>query len=115
MDGSSPAVTGQGHGQRLRALAANPQYQALVAERMRFAWLLTGIMLAVFFGFIVLVAFDKAVLARPLGNGAMTVGIPVGLGVILVGIGLTALYVRRANRDFDPRMRSILEQAENRP
>jgi len=90
----------------------NPRYQELVRRRSRFAWTLTLVMLAIFFGYILLVAFDKALLAQPIAGGTTTLGIPIGIGVILAGIVLTGLYVRRANRDFDPAVRAIREEAE---
>ena len=93
-------------------VAADPRYQALVARRSRFTWLLTGVMLGAFFGYILLIAFNKSFLAQPIGGGTTSIGIPIGLGVILLGIALTGVYVRRANRDFDPMVRSILEDAQ---
>lgn len=96
----------------LRRVAADPRYQDLVARRGRFTWLLTAIMLVVFFGYILLIAFRKDLLARPIGDGTTTWGIPIGLGVILIGIVLTGIYVRRANREFDPIVRSIRQDAD---
>ena len=96
---------------RLRRVAADPRYQALVARRARFAWLLTALMLGVYFGYILAIAFWKDLLARPIGDRATTWGIPIGLGVILVGIALTALYIRRANRDFEPMAAAIRDEA----
>jgi cation/acetate symporter len=75
------------------------RYQRLVQRRGRFTWLLTILMLAVYFGYVLLIAFDKAVLARPIGSGFTSIGIPIGIGVILFAILLTGLYVRRANRN----------------
>ena len=97
---------------RLAKIAADPHYQALVARRSRYTWTLTLIMLAAFFGYILLIAFNKPLLARPIGDGATSLGIPIGLGVILLAIVLTGLYVRRANKDFDPAVRRIREEAE---
>lgn len=96
----------------LARIAADPRYRALVARRARFTWILTGIIFAAFFGYILLIAFDKALLARPIGDGATSLGIPIGLGVIALAIGLTGIYVRRANKDFDPTVRAIREDAE---
>ncbi len=74
--------------------------------------MLTIIMLLVFFGYILLIAFNKAFLARPIVDGGTTsIGIPLGIGVILVGIILTGIYVRRANREFDPIVDSLREDA----
>ena len=96
----------------LARIADDPRYRALVRRRSRFTWMLTSIMLAAFFGYILLIAFNKALLARPIGGGATSLGIPIGLGVILLAIVLTGIYVRRANRDFDPMVRAIREDAE---
>lgn len=95
----------------LRTIAEDPRYRDLVARRSRFGWTLTAIMLLVYFGFILLVAFDRAFLARPIAGGTTTIGIPIGLGVILVGIVLTGVYVRRANRRFDPIVAAIRADA----
>ncbi len=96
----------------LARVAADPRYRALVARRARFTWTLTAIMLIAYFGYILLIAFNKELLALPMSGGATSVGIPVGLAVILLAIALTGFYVRRAHRDFDPLVRSIREDAE---
>jgi uncharacterized membrane protein (DUF485 family) len=92
---------------RLEAIARDPRYRELVQRRGRFTTLLTATMLIVYFGFILLIAFDKALLARPIGDGVTSLGIPVGLGVILVAILLTGLYVRRANHEYDDRIAAL--------
>jgi len=82
-------------------IAANPDYQRLKATRSKFGWLLTLAMLVVYYGFILLIAFEKDVLAARIGSGVMTWGIPIGFGVIVFTILITAIYVRRANGEFD--------------
>ena len=74
------------HAARYDAILADPRYQRLVQRRGRFTWLLTILMLAVYFGYILLIAFDKAALARPIGSGFTSIGIPIGIGVILFAI-----------------------------
>ncbi|MGX7926880.1 DUF485 domain-containing protein [Tsuneonella sp. HG094] len=98
--------------QRLAQIAADPRYQALLARRSRFTWMLTVIMLAAYFGYILLIAFNKQLLSRPIGESTTTVGIPIGLGLILLGIFLTGVYVRRANSDFDPIVESIRQDLD---
>lgn len=78
-----------------------PQYQELKTKRTRLGWWLSAAMLIVYYGFIVLVAFDKQFLAHRIGEGVMTYGIPIGFGVIIFTIIITAVYVRRANGEFD--------------
>lgn len=89
-------------------LEQDPRYAALVRDRSRFAWLLSILMFAAFLGYIGLIAFDKAALAAPIGGGITSLGIPVGIGLILFAILLTGLYVWRANRVYDRRMAEIL-------
>lgn len=106
------AATKKAHADVLARTVADPRYHELLARRGRFTWLLTGIMLVVFFGYILLIAFNKDFLARPIAGGATSIGIPIGLGVILAGIALTGVYVRRANREFDPLVRSLRDDVE---
>jgi uncharacterized membrane protein (DUF485 family) len=68
-------------------------------------------MLVVYYGYIGLIAFDKPFLARLLGNGVTTLGIPIGMAVIVFSVVITGLYVRRANREFDATTRDILKDA----
>ncbi|WP_213953942.1 MULTISPECIES: DUF485 domain-containing protein [unclassified Variovorax] len=82
-------------------IASQSQYQQLKGRRNRFGWTLTLLMLVVYYGFVLLVAFDKPFLARPIGDGVTTLGIPIGFGVIVFTIAITAVYVRRANAEFD--------------
>ena len=79
---------------RTRALAA------LAARRWRVSLLLTAAMLVTYFGFVLLVAYDKALLGQTLSPG-LSVGILLGAAVILVAWALTGLYVRWANRTYD--------------
>ena len=82
-------------------IANNPSYIELKARRTRFGWWLTLAMMVVYYGFILLVAFGKEFLSQRLGAGVMTLGIPIGFGVIVFTIVITAIYVRRANSEFD--------------
>ncbi|MCU0968657.1 MAG: DUF485 domain-containing protein [Rubrivivax sp.] len=82
-------------------IASHPKYRELKAKRTSFGWTLTIAMLAVYYGFILVVAFNKELLATRMGEGVMTYGMPIGVGVILFTVLITVFYVRRANREFD--------------
>jgi uncharacterized membrane protein (DUF485 family) len=88
-------------GGRMARIERDPEFQTLVSRRSRFAWILSALMAAIYFGFILLVAFDPKWLGTPIGDGVITIGIPVGLGVIFSAFVLTGIYVRRANSEFD--------------
>lgn len=89
----------------------NPKFRELSSKRSRFAWILTILILVIYFGFITLIAFNKAILAAPIGDGVTTIGFPIGVGVILSAIALTGLYVYRANGEFDDLNRQIIEES----
>jgi len=85
----------------VKRITSNPSYQELRAKRTRLGWTLTWAMMVVYYGFILLVAFDKPFLSQRLGAGVMTLGIPIGFGVIVFTILITAYYVNKANAEFD--------------
>lgn len=94
-----------------RRVQANPKYQELLVRRTRLGWLLTAAILLAYFGYIALIAFDKALLAQPIGSGTMSWGIPIGFGLIVFTVLITGLYVWRANATFDALTRQIVEEA----
>ena len=79
----------------------NPTYQHLQKTRSTYGWSLTLIMLVVYYGFILLIAFDKELLSTRMGEGVMSWGMPIGLFVIVFTVLITGIYVRRANDEFD--------------
>ncbi|GAA6143830.1 DUF485 domain-containing protein [Hydrogenophaga sp. 5NK40-0174] len=95
----------------IQRIARNPKYQELKAKRSRFGWILTAAMMTVYYGFILLVAFNKEFLSQRLGEGVMTIGIPVGFAVIVFTIVITGVYVRRANHEFDELSETVAVEA----
>jgi len=92
-------------------IAADPNYQKLRSERLRFGWTLTIAMLVVYYGFILLIAFAEGLLAARIGDNVMTWGIPIGFGVIVFTVVITAFYVNRANRVFDDLSEKVKREA----
>jgi uncharacterized membrane protein (DUF485 family) len=91
----------------------NPKFQELVATRKSLGWTLSFVMLAIYFGFILLVAFDKSFLGTPIAAGeVMTIGIPIGLAVIISAFVLTGIYVLKANARYDELTRQIVEESK---
>ena len=84
----------------------NPDFRELERTRGRLGWTLTAIMLVIYFGFVLMVAFTPKLMATPV-LGTISLGFPLGLGVILFAIALTGFYVVRANDAFDTLTRRI--------
>ncbi|MCE1238906.1 MAG: DUF485 domain-containing protein [Azonexaceae bacterium] len=92
---------------------ANPKYEQLKRTRNSYGWVMTILMLVVYYGYIALIAFDKSFLAQPLSSsGVTTLGIPIGVGVILFTIIITGIYVRRANSEFDALKQQLIEECK---
>jgi len=90
----------------------NPKFQSLIAKRNSYAFIMTALMMVVYYGYILLIAFDKEWLATKMGAGMTTsIGIPMGLGVIVFTIIITVIYVRRANTEFDAEAAQVLKEA----
>ena len=87
--------------EQIAKLRASPRYHELVNRRSRLGWILTAITLVVYYGYVLLIAFDKEVLAIKVSNGVMTWGMPIGLFVIVFTVVITGLYVRHANTKYD--------------
>jgi uncharacterized membrane protein (DUF485 family) len=85
----------------------NPKYQELVSKRSSFAWTLTIIMLVVYYAFILLIAFSPGTLGASLSGGMTTVGIPIGMAIIVFAFALTGIYVKRANGEFDELLNEV--------
>jgi uncharacterized membrane protein (DUF485 family) len=89
-----------------KRIAAHPRYQELKAKRTSLGWWLTLAGVLAYYGFILLVAFNKPLLSQRIGNGVTTLGMPLGVAVIVFTIIITWVYIRRANSEFD----SLTEQ-----
>ena len=97
----------------LDRVTANPKFHEFIAMRSRYSIIMAIISAAAYYGFILLVAYNKEFLATKLGAGMTTsMGVPLGVGVILFTIVLTWIYVRRANTEFDATNEAIIAEAQ---
>lgn len=87
-------------------MSSAAQVEAVSAARWRIAITLTICMMAVYFGFILLVAFNKPLLGLPVTRG-LSLGMLLGISVILVAWVLTWVYVRWANTHYDASLRKL--------
>lgn len=93
----------------------HPKYQELVNSRSRYAWTLSIIMLIVYYTFIMIIAFKPELLAVPLSDGSViSVGIPVGIAIILFSFFMTGLYVYRANHTYDVLLEALKNDLEKK-
>jgi uncharacterized membrane protein (DUF485 family) len=85
------------------------------SKRNSFGITLSILMIIVYYGYILLIAFNKEWLATKIGAGMVTsIGIPLGVGVIIFTIIVTNIYVRRANTEFDELNAEIIKEANRK-
>ena len=90
----------------------NPRFAELVARRTRLAVMLSSVVLVIFYGFVMMVAFAPDIVATRLFEGSnLTVGIALGLFQFVLFWVLTLIYVRRANGEFDDLNKEIVQAA----
>ncbi|HRH15570.1 MAG TPA: DUF485 domain-containing protein [Azonexus sp.] len=93
-------------------MRTNPKFHELVTRRGRFAWTLAIIVLTMFYGYVLTIAFNPTALGRPVAEGSMlTVGVAVELFMFIFFWVLTAVYVRRANNEFDALTQDLIRDA----
>lgn len=100
------------HDQTYALIQENPRFQELVSKRDRFAWGLSAVVLGLYVGFILLIAFEPALLGTRIGASSITWGIPLGVGLILSAFLLTGVYVVRANGEFDRLTSAVLQEVQ---
>jgi uncharacterized membrane protein (DUF485 family) len=99
--------------EQIERIKNNPKYQELVTKRSKFAWTLTIIMLLVYYAFIMTIAFSPDTLGTKIGDGVITIGIPVGIAIIFISFILAGIYVTRANGEFDDLTQEIKDEFNN--
>jgi len=91
----------------LERIRQHPEFSRLIRRKQRLVWSLTGIMLAVYYGLVLLMAFAPGALAMPLGGSLVNVGILAAAALMILSFVLTACYVYASNRMLDPLIDTI--------
>ncbi|WP_044874314.1 DUF485 domain-containing protein [Pseudomonas sp. LFM046] len=96
--------------QDLDRIRENPDFIQLVRRKQRLTWSLTAAMLVIYYGFVLLVAFAPGVLGQSLNGGVTSVGMLVGVVIILLSFALTGIYVKHTNSVLDPLNDKVKEE-----
>ncbi len=96
------------HTEQIRQL---PEYAALTRARKKIVWPLSIAVIVAYFALILAIAFSPASLGAPIGNGVTSIGVALGLGIIVYCMVITGIYVTYANRVIEPLTRAIAQKA----
>jgi uncharacterized membrane protein (DUF485 family) len=91
---------------------SNPKFVKLVKQRNTLGWILSAIVCVMYFGFTLMIAYTPEILTAPIAaDSVIPIGMPLGIGIIVMSCILTGIYVYIANNTFDPIMHEIIEEA----
>ena len=97
----------------VQKIKSNPKYQELVSKRSSFSLKLSIFVLVMFYAYILVIAFDKELLATKIGDGVMTLAFPVGAAIIIISFITTLIYVNRANGEFEDLTNQIKDDVKD--
>jgi uncharacterized membrane protein (DUF485 family) len=98
-------------GKEFLAVQASPEFQDLRNRLRRFVFPMSALFLIWYFAYVLLGAFAHDFMAIKVW-GNINVGLLIGLGQFVSTFVITAIYVRFANRDLDPRAEAIRAELE---
>lgn len=90
-------------------ILASAEFRRLVARRWSVSMTLTVVLFVLYYGYVLLIGYNRELLSTKIGEYT-TLGIPMGVGVILGAWILTVIYVVWANRVYDPAVKSLKDQ-----
>jgi len=86
-------------------------FKSLVKKKSYISWLLSAITLSTYFSFILLVAFFPEVLGHKISDESIiTIGIPIGISIIILAFASTGIYIFIANKEFEQTEKKILKK-----
>jgi uncharacterized membrane protein (DUF485 family) len=92
------------------AIEASPEFQELVTKKRSFVLPATIFFLAYYMGFILLAGYAEDFMASSVYEG-LTVGYCLALTQFVMVFALGIMYLKRADRDYDPLAERVVEMA----
>tara|TARA_B100001123_G_C14335130_1_gene640762 strand:- start:173 stop:481 length:309 start_codon:yes stop_codon:yes gene_type:complete len=94
-----------------KKIIKSEDFKLLVKKKSFISWLLSSIILLTYFSFILLIAFFPEILGMKISNKSIiTIGIPIGVSIILLAFLSTGIYVFIANKKLDLIEKKILKK-----
>ena len=97
---------------QVEAILQNPKFKEMVAKKRNLSWTLTAIMLVVYVGFMLLVGYNKEFLMTSVSGGVTTIGMPLGLSLIVLSFVLCGVYSYIANNTLDQLNEDAMKEVE---
>lgn len=91
---------------------AKARFYKFVSFRNKFCIYLSLVILVCYYAFVASVGFFPEVLGYRLGPSSITLGIMLGIGIIVISIASTGIYTLFANKYFDKEQAQIIEDLQ---
>ena len=91
---------------KINELLGSTAFKQLTKKRWRVALALTTLMLLAYFGFLLMVAYDKDFFKQKIGD-VTTLAIPIGIGLIIFAWLMTGIYTYWANNYYDSEVEEL--------
>lgn len=107
----SSLPAGAAEARAVQAVLDNPRFKVLVQKKRTLSWSLSALMLIIYIGFILLVAYAPGFLHSSF-SGVITWGIPLGIGVIVAAFVLCAVYSSLANGEYERLTQEVVDEMQ---
>ena len=99
---------------QVEAILQNPKFKEKKKKKSKLSWTLTAIMLFVYVGFMLLVGYNKEFLLTKISDGGVTtIGMPLGLSIIVLSFVLCGVYSYIANNKLDQLNEEAMREVES--
>lgn len=87
---------------QVQRIMNDPDFQSMAKKKTGLGMIFTVVVLIVWFGYLLLVGFDKEMFAAPVSAGSMTpIGFYIVIAIMIFVPAITWVYVSKANGEFD--------------
>lgn len=97
---------------QVEQILQNPKFKEMVSRKSKLSWTLTTIMLVVYVGFMLLVGYNKEFLMTSVSGGVTTIGMPLGLSIIVLSFVLCGVYSYISNNKLDALNEEAMREVE---
>lgn len=96
--------------QQVQRILQNPDFQHMVRKKSSLSKIFSIMTVVMYTAYMLMLGFNPKFFATPVSEGSVTtIGIYLGLGVILFSILITAIYVQKANGEYDTMTNKVID------
>ncbi len=100
--------------QQIERILQHPDFKVMEKKKSALSTIFSVLILAVYFTYILLIAFNKPLFATPISSTSVTtIGVMAGFSLIAFAVIITGIYVAKANGEFDKLTQKVVEDIQD--